>query len=273
MAAQRTAGRLVAAEVEAVLAASRVLVGVAAQSLADVEDTVTVPQLRALMMLATRGPLHLTALAEDMGVHPSNATRACDRLVAAGLLDRRDNPADRRHLLLDLTPAGQALIDGVVARRRAAIEKILRRMPRARSAHNSARRCTTSPTPAASPARRTCGRWAGSAEQQSPTQPATGTAPGARPDQNGRRSPMIRTDRRGHRSQRRSRARRGARIRRPRGAGWRCSRAEKRAWPAPPGRPRRRRNGSVVPTDVADSDQVTLPPTASRTSSGRSTSG
>ena len=134
MAVQRTAGRLVAAEVEAVLAASRVLVGVAAQSLADVEDTVTVPQLRALMVLATRGPLHLTALAEDMGVHPSNATRACDRLVAAGLLDRRDNPADRRHLLLDLTPAGRALIDGVVARRRAAIEKILRRMPAAAAA-------------------------------------------------------------------------------------------------------------------------------------------
>ncbi len=128
MVVQRAAGRLVAADVEAVLAASRVLVGVAAQSLADVEDTVTVPQLRALMVLATRGPLHLTALAEDMGVHPSNATRACDRLVAAGLLDRRDNPADRRHLLLDLTPGGRALIDGVVARRRAAIEKILRRM-------------------------------------------------------------------------------------------------------------------------------------------------
>src|SRR5207342_1599050 len=106
-----------AADVEAVLAASRVLVGVAAQSLAEVEDVISVPQLRTLMILATRGPLHLTALAYDMGVHPSNATRACDRLVAAGLLDRRDNPTDRRHLLLDLTPAGRALIDGVVARR------------------------------------------------------------------------------------------------------------------------------------------------------------
>ena len=117
------------AEVDAVLAASRVLVGVAAQSLADLEDVVSVPQLRVLMILATRGPLHLTALAQDMGVHPSNATRACDRLVTAGLLDRRDNPADRRHLLLDLTPAGYALIDGVIDRRRAAIEQILNRMP------------------------------------------------------------------------------------------------------------------------------------------------
>jgi DNA-binding MarR family transcriptional regulator len=44
-------------------------------------------------------------------------------------LDRRDNPADRRHLLLELTPAGRALIDGVIDRRRAAIEEILSRMP------------------------------------------------------------------------------------------------------------------------------------------------
>ena len=84
MGSSQTANRARTAEVDAVLAASRVLVGVAAQSLADLEDTVSVPQLRALMILATRGPLHLTALAEDMGVHPSNATRACDRLVAAG---------------------------------------------------------------------------------------------------------------------------------------------------------------------------------------------
>jgi hypothetical protein len=88
-------------EVEAVLAASRVLIGVAVRSLAPVEDTVTLTQFRALVIIASRGPMHLAALAEAMQVHPSNATRACDRLVASGLADRRDNPADRRHLLLD----------------------------------------------------------------------------------------------------------------------------------------------------------------------------
>lgn len=117
------------ADVDAVLAGSRTLVGVAARSLADVEDVVSVPQLRALMILSTFGPLHLGALADHMGVHPSNATRTCDRLVAGGLLDRRENPQDRRHLLLELTPAGQDLINGIVARRRATIERILRRMP------------------------------------------------------------------------------------------------------------------------------------------------
>ena len=115
-------------EVDAVLAASRVLVGVAARSLAPVEDTVTLTQFRALVIIASRGPLHLAALADAMGVHPSNATRTCDRLVADGLADRRDNPADRRHLLLTLTDAGRELVDGVMRRRRVAIGQILRSM-------------------------------------------------------------------------------------------------------------------------------------------------
>ncbi|MEP6980979.1 MAG: MarR family transcriptional regulator [Nakamurella sp.] len=116
-------------EVEAILAASRVLVGVAAQSVAEVENRVSTPQLRALVMVSTRGPLHLNALAELMELHPSNASRAVDRLVEAGLLDRRDNPADRRHLALDHSPSGRALIDRMLKRRREAIGRILHRMP------------------------------------------------------------------------------------------------------------------------------------------------
>lgn len=123
------AGPAFGGEVEAVLAASRVLIGVAARSLAAVEDTVTLTQFRALVIIASRGPLHLAGLAEAMQVHPSNATRTCDRLVAIGLVDRRDNPADRRHLLLTLTDAGRELVDGVMQRRRAAIMEILQRMP------------------------------------------------------------------------------------------------------------------------------------------------
>ena len=68
-------------------------------------------------------------MARGLGVHPSNATRACDRLVAAGLLDRRDDPADRRNLQLQLTGRGQALVDEVMDRRRHAIAEVLARMP------------------------------------------------------------------------------------------------------------------------------------------------
>jgi DNA-binding MarR family transcriptional regulator len=80
----------------------------------------------------SRGPLNLAAVADGLGIHPSNATRACDRLVAAGLLDRRDNPADRRNLLLELTPSGRELVARVMAHRRVAIAEILDRMPTGR---------------------------------------------------------------------------------------------------------------------------------------------
>jgi DNA-binding MarR family transcriptional regulator len=119
-------------DVEAVMAAARVLVALSAQSVAAVEDRVTLPQLRVLVIVASRTAPNLGAIANGLGVHPSNATRAVDRLVSAGLLDRSDDPTDRRNLLLKLTGKGQALVDHVMDRRRTAIAAILERMPPSR---------------------------------------------------------------------------------------------------------------------------------------------
>lgn len=111
------------------MAAARVLVGVVAQSVADVEDQVTLPQLRVLVMVATRGPLNLAAVADGLGVHSSNATRTVDRLVTARLVDRREATVDRRNLSITLTRSGQQLVDGVFEKRRTAIQAVLDRMP------------------------------------------------------------------------------------------------------------------------------------------------
>src|ERR1700738_3606732 len=73
---------------DAVLMGSRALVGVAARSLAATEDTITLVQYRALVLLASRGDLNVGALAERLGVHQSTATRLCDRLVTKGLIER-----------------------------------------------------------------------------------------------------------------------------------------------------------------------------------------
>jgi DNA-binding MarR family transcriptional regulator len=116
-------------DVEAVMAAARVLVAVSAQSVAAVEDVVTLPQLRVLVMVASRTAPNLNAVANGLGVHPSNATRAVDRLVSAGLLNRRDDPTDRRNLVLELTSRGRDLVGEVMDRRRAAVAAILDRMP------------------------------------------------------------------------------------------------------------------------------------------------
>jgi len=115
-------------QVEAVMAASRELIGLIAASVAEVDEQVTPAQLRILVLVSTRPGLNLTSLAEELGVHASNATRACDRLVRAGLLSRQDSAHDRRHLHLALTPAGQQLLDTVMDHRRAAFEQVLRRM-------------------------------------------------------------------------------------------------------------------------------------------------
>ena len=70
-------------DVGAVLAATRVLVAVSAQSIQSVEDVVTLTQLRALVTIASHDSLNLAGLANALDVHPSSATRVCDRLVAA----------------------------------------------------------------------------------------------------------------------------------------------------------------------------------------------
>jgi DNA-binding MarR family transcriptional regulator len=118
----------------ALLTASRLLVAVSARSLAQVEDRVTLPQFRTLVVLATRGPLNLIGLAEVLGVNPSTATRMTDRLAAAGLLRRETNPDSRREIVLTLTSEGQQIVDHVTALRRSAISDIVARVPEAQRA-------------------------------------------------------------------------------------------------------------------------------------------
>ena len=123
-----TSDRPSADQIDAVLRASRALVGIAAVSIAESDDVVTVPQFRVLVMLYTRGPLNLAAVAAGLEVNPSNASRTCDRLSKAGLLDRRELPEDRRNVTLTLTDAGRRLVENVTRHRRVAIERVLRKM-------------------------------------------------------------------------------------------------------------------------------------------------
>ena len=87
------------------LTASRALVGVAARSLASPRRRdVTLPQYRALVVLAARGPAAGSGdLAEALGVHPSTATRLCDRLVDRRLVRAgRATASNRRETTISL---------------------------------------------------------------------------------------------------------------------------------------------------------------------------
>ena len=115
--------------VDAVLSASRVLVAVAARSLAGLDEEVTLTQYRSLVVLASRGPQTVAALADALGVTPPTASRLAERLVRKGLVRRRTDRHDRRQVRVALTTAGRRLVDVVTARRRQEISDLLEAVP------------------------------------------------------------------------------------------------------------------------------------------------
>ncbi len=114
---------------DAVLSASRVLVAIAARSLADAGEEVTLTQYRSLIVLASRGPQSVAELAEAVAVTPPTASRLCDRLVKKGLVRRRTDRHDRRQVHIALTKTGHELVDAVTARRRQEIADLLTAVP------------------------------------------------------------------------------------------------------------------------------------------------
>jgi DNA-binding MarR family transcriptional regulator len=117
------------AVVDAVLSASRVLVAVAARSLGDVAEEVTLTQYRTLVVLASQGPKSLAELAEAVDVTPPTATRMCDRLIKKGLILRRHDRGDRRLIRLTLATKGRELVDAVTQRRRTEIAYLMEAVP------------------------------------------------------------------------------------------------------------------------------------------------
>lgn len=117
-----------AASTRALLSASRALVGVAVRSLAAIEDSITLPQYRALVVLASHGEQNVGVLAEVLAIHPSSATRLCDRLAGKGLIERNTSVESRREVTVTLTHAGRALLRSVTQRRVREINKIATRL-------------------------------------------------------------------------------------------------------------------------------------------------
>lgn len=86
------------------------------KALADVGDpTLALSQLE-LMALISRSDsgFKVSDVAEFMGVTNAAASRAIDRLVQRGLVDRTVAPHDRRAVELSLTPEGEALLNRVM---------------------------------------------------------------------------------------------------------------------------------------------------------------
>lgn len=115
-------------DISALMAASRAVTAAVVRALESIDETVSVPQMRVLVLLWTGEPLNLSAVAEGLGVNASNASRTCDRLVAAGLVDRGERAVDRRHVALTLTARGRTFVERLMARRERELATIVSRM-------------------------------------------------------------------------------------------------------------------------------------------------
>ncbi|CAN5359546.1 MarR family winged helix-turn-helix transcriptional regulator [soil metagenome] len=71
---------------------------------------ITRPQWLVLIALMRQEPVNQTTLANYLEVEAMSLCRMADRLQAAGMLERRPDPTDRRVRLLYLSPAARELL-------------------------------------------------------------------------------------------------------------------------------------------------------------------
>jgi DNA-binding MarR family transcriptional regulator len=115
-------------DITPLMLASRAVAAAMVRSLESVDASVSVTQMRVLVLLWAGQPLNLSAVAEGLGVNASNASRTCDRLVSAGLVDRGELTGDRRHRVLTLTRRGRTFVEKLMARREQELVEIVARM-------------------------------------------------------------------------------------------------------------------------------------------------
>ena len=66
----------------------------------------TMAQAKLLYVVTATGDLSMSEIAQRLGVTISTASGAVDHLVSIGLLSRVDDPANRRQVLVSVTPFG-----------------------------------------------------------------------------------------------------------------------------------------------------------------------
>lgn len=108
--------------VSMLLTASRTLVAIAASSLEEVEDMLTLSEFRALVVLQTQGPCGTSVLARRLGVSPETGQRVARRLSADDFVVGGGGG------VLQLSGRGEELVAQVTRRRRIALRKVVERM-------------------------------------------------------------------------------------------------------------------------------------------------
>ncbi|WP_411103049.1 MarR family winged helix-turn-helix transcriptional regulator [Streptomyces sp. cmx-4-9] len=95
----------------------------------DVLTAIPPSQLRALTVIDVREAVNLRDLGQALGSTPPSVSRLCDRLEAAGLIERARATGNRRELEVRLARGGRAVLAEVRAARAGEVQAVLAHMP------------------------------------------------------------------------------------------------------------------------------------------------
>jgi DNA-binding MarR family transcriptional regulator len=94
-----------------------------------IELDVSFTQARTMFLLAhTDGPLPINEIASQLGLSVAATGRNIDQLVRLGIVERHENPDDRRVKLVSLSPTGFEVADQQFEQKRRAVRKFVDRL-------------------------------------------------------------------------------------------------------------------------------------------------
>lgn len=93
----------------------------------------------------------MSELADALRVEPSTATRAVQRLVNAGLAERRPSNDDGRVVQVEITEAGREVFEAVAARRAGLLTFILKKYVKSCPSSPTCSSASSSPSTRSSP--------------------------------------------------------------------------------------------------------------------------
>lgn len=114
--------------VDGALAVLRAMVAIADSTVERNTGQLTLTQFRTLRAVDGHTPVTMGRVADELALNPSTVTRACDRLAAMDLVQRAENPLNKRETLLAPTAKGRRLVNRVDEDRRRELATVLDRL-------------------------------------------------------------------------------------------------------------------------------------------------
>ncbi len=94
-----------------------------------IELDVSFTQARTMFLLAhCAGPLPINEIASKLGLSVAATGRNIDQLVKLGIVERQENPDDRRVKLVSLSPQGFEIADQQIEQKRQAVRAFVDRL-------------------------------------------------------------------------------------------------------------------------------------------------